>query len=137
MLTATPAFKDTPWFHIYNNGFTGKFNYGDCGPPKFTATANSLLFYGSVYGNPSFVLYQRDKDHVADPLSILWYESAVEGSWYHDLPWDRDFPDENSAWVSMRSTWIDPEGLFVGMKAGRMTGHQTRTLQCSVVFSFS
>jgi hypothetical protein len=83
------------------------------------------------------VLYQRDKDHVADPLSILWYESAAEGSWYHDLPWDRDFPDENSAWVSMRSTWIDPEGLFVGMKAGRMTGHQTRTLQYSVGFSLS
>lgn len=128
MLTAMPTFKDTAWFHIYNNGMTGKFNYGDCGPPKFTATANSLLFYGNGFKNPSYILYQRDRPDAADPLSILWYNPNIEGSWFYDLPLDRDFPDLNTAWVSMRSSWTDSNGLFVAMKAGRGSGHQTRML---------
>ncbi|KAL0938150.1 uncharacterized protein CTRU02_207881 [Colletotrichum truncatum] len=36
---------------------------------------------------------------------------------------DREFPDNAGAWVSMRSTWSDPEGLFIAMKAGSMIGH--------------
>ncbi|QGA19359.1 hypothetical protein EYB26_007048 [Talaromyces marneffei] len=125
MLTSNSAFKNTSWFHIYNNGLTEKFNYGDCGPPKFTATANSLFFYGTAFNNPSYILYQHDRPDAPDPLSMLWYNPRIEGSWFYDLPLDREFPDPNSAWVSMRSSWTDIKGLFVAMKAGRGLGHQT------------
>lgn len=31
---------------MYGSGFVEKFNYGDCGPNKYTATANNLIFLG-------------------------------------------------------------------------------------------
>lgn len=126
MLTASPAFRNTSLFHIYNNGFTEKFNYGDCGPAKITATANALFLYGRHYAEPLFTLYQRDKLEAADPLAVLWYDPEVTGSWWSDLPLDRSFDDPQGAWVSMRSSWTDPSGLFVAMKGGKNNGHSSR-----------
>lgn len=126
MLTANPAFRETGMFHIYNYGMTDKFNYGDCGPLKLTATANALLFYGIEFNMPLYTLYQRDRLDASDPLAMLWYSPHVTGSWYHELPLDRAFSDPQGAWVSMRSSWTDPSGVFVAMKAGRMVGHATR-----------
>jgi hypothetical protein len=128
MLTTNPAFKDTGLFHIYNFGMTEKFNYGDCGPSKITATANSLLFYGDQFELPMYTLYQRDKLDAADPLSMFWYNPGINGSWFHQLSLDRNFADVNDAWISMRSSWTDPSGLFVAMKAGRMSGHRSRMI---------
>lgn len=133
MLTANTAFQDTGIFHIYNYGMTQKFNYGDCGPPKITATANSLLFYANELNRPLYTLYQRDRPDAADPLAMLWYNPHVAGTWYHELPLDREFPDPRGAWVSARSSWTDPLGLFVAMKAGQMVGHATR--QCDLLLS--
>ncbi|KZL84073.1 hypothetical protein CI238_10099 [Colletotrichum incanum] len=113
LLTASAGFQNTSLFHIYNYGMTEKFNYGDCGPVKLTATANALLFYGKEYADPMPILYQRDRLDAADPLSLLWYRPDVSGDWYYGLPLDRNFPDRADAWVSMRSTWTSPEGLFV------------------------
>jgi len=135
MLNTSAAFKDTGIFHIYNYGMTEKFNYGDCGPPKITATANSLLFYANELNRPLYTLYQRDRPDAADPLAMLWYNPNVTGTWYHELPLDREFPDPRGAWVSMRSSWTDPlGGTFVAMKAGRMVGHATR--KCLPCLSF-
>jgi hypothetical protein len=121
-----PAFQNTGFFYIYSNGMTGSFNYGDCGPAKLTATANSLFFYAACFNNPMYSLYQRDRLDAPDPLTMLWYHPNTTGSWYHELPLDKAFMDPESAWVSMRSSWTSPDGLFVAMKGGRMTGHQTR-----------
>ncbi|KAK2036171.1 hypothetical protein LZ31DRAFT_571535 [Colletotrichum somersetense] len=125
ILTASSGFQNTSFFHMYNYGMTEKFNYGDCGPAKLTATANALLFYGDEFRDPMPILYQRDRLSAADPLSILWYRPDVTGDWFHELPLDRDFPDRAGEWVSMRSSWKNPEGLFVGMKAGHMIGHSS------------
>ncbi|KAK4192387.1 hypothetical protein QBC35DRAFT_469728, partial [Podospora australis] len=125
MLDSHPAFRETGFFHIYNQGITDKFNYGDCGPSKITATANSLFFYSTVYNIPEYALYQRDRPDAADPLTMLWYEPGTSGEWYKNLPLDRSFSDIKNAWVSMRSSWTDPNGVFVAMKAGRLSGHAT------------
>jgi len=126
MLTATSEFAKTGLFHIYNRGMTAAFNYGDCGPNKITATANALLFYGSKLQLPLYSLHQRDQLEAADPLSMFWYTSQISGTWYHNLPVFKSFPDVRGAWVSMRSSWADPDGLFVAMKAGKLLGHQAR-----------
>ncbi|PVI03407.1 hypothetical protein DM02DRAFT_640692 [Periconia macrospinosa] len=123
-LDASDAWSKTGLFHIYSSGPVGKFDYGDCGPAKITATANSLLFDGRQLQIPTYTLYQRDRDDVADPLSMFWYDSTVDGSWSDKLPLDRAFPDPRGAWVSMRSSWTDPEALFVAMKAGQLLEHQ-------------
>lgn len=125
-LNASSAWSQTGWFHIYNSGPVGKFDYGDCGPPKITATANSLLFYGQQLQISDYVLFQRDRNDAADPLSMFWYDSYVSGSWHEDLPLDKAFSDPRGAWFSTRSSWTDQNALFVAMKAGQLTGHQTR-----------
>ena len=125
-LAANPALKYTGNYHIYVTGNTGvKFDYGDCGPNKYTATANCLMFYGNQYNVPHLTLYQRDQKDAPDPLSMFWYNTKTTGEWYQDLPLDHNFPSLNESWVSMRSSWTDKNGVFVGMKAGRLTGHQT------------
>lgn len=57
ILDANPAFNLTGWFHIYGTGFVQKFNYGDCGPNKFVATANALFLYGNHFNRTSYHLY--------------------------------------------------------------------------------
>ncbi|KAH8821971.1 hypothetical protein F5884DRAFT_746259 [Xylogone sp. PMI_703] len=125
MLTVNPATINTSLAHIYNWGMTQKFNYGDCGPAKYTASANALFFYADQYHVPRYALYQRDRPDAPDPVSMFWYNPQVTGGWFVDFPLDRSFPCDNDAWVSMRSTWTDPAGLFAAMKAGKPTGHQT------------
>ncbi|KAH7382530.1 chondroitin AC/alginate lyase [Phaeosphaeria sp. MPI-PUGE-AT-0046c] len=124
-LNATNAWSRTGWFHIYNSGPVGKFDYGDCGPLKITATANSLLFDGNQLQIPAYTLFQRDRNDAADPLSMFWYDFNVEGTWHKDLPLDKAFSDPRGAWFSTRSSWTDPNALFVAMKAGQLSGHQT------------
>jgi hypothetical protein len=129
-LDVSSAWSRTGWFHIYNSGPVGKFDYGDCGPDKITATANSLLFDGSQLQIPAYTLFQRDRNDAADPLSMFWYDPEVDGTWYKDLPLDKAFSDSRGGWFSTRSSWTEPNALFVAMKAGQLTGHQTRESSC-------
>jgi hypothetical protein len=129
-LDASSAWSKTGWFHIYNSGPVGKFDYGDCGPPKITATANSLFYAGDQLHIPAYTLFQRDRDDAADPLSMFWYDTEVVGAWYKDFPLDKAFSDPRGAWVSTRSSWTEPNALFSAMKAGQLTGHQARESSC-------
>lgn len=52
LLTNNPNFNLTGLFHMYIYGNTYKFDYGDCGPNKYTASANPMLFYGDYYNGP-------------------------------------------------------------------------------------
>jgi len=38
---------------------------------------------------------------------------------------DHNFDDVDTAWVSMRTSWTDDDGMFVALKAGRLQGLQT------------
>lgn len=125
LLSANPAFNLSGLYHMYVYGNTYKANTGDCGPNKYTASANPLLFYGDQFGVPRYTLYQRDRPDSPDPLSMFWYNPQVTGGWYVGLPLDHSFSDPSDAWVSMRSSWTDTTGLFVSAKAGNLTGHQT------------
>lgn len=72
-----------------------------------------------------YSLYQRDRSDAAEPLALLWYNPDTAGDWWYNLDLDHHFPYEADAWVSMRSSWTDANGLYVAMKAGNLTGHQT------------
>lgn len=49
LLYGNPGMKYSGKYHMYVTGLEGLFNYGDCGPNKYTATANGLMFYGNQY----------------------------------------------------------------------------------------
>ncbi|KAK5193551.1 hypothetical protein LTR92_006922 [Exophiala xenobiotica] len=125
-LSANPAVNLTGLFRIYSQGMVDKFNYGDCGPDKITATANPLMFYGKHLGKPRWTQFQREQDDAADPLSMFWYDTTTpSGQWSDGLELDHYFSYVNTSWASMRSSWTDDNGLYVAMKASTLMGHQT------------
>jgi hypothetical protein len=110
---------------MYVTGMTSLFNYGDHGPNKFSTTANSMMFYGSAFGNAMLTLFQRDRIDASEPTGLFWYDPTVSGGWWDDLPLDHYFSNDTDSWASMRSSWTDNDGLYVAIKAGNNSGHQT------------
>ncbi|KAI6007225.1 chondroitin AC/alginate lyase [Pisolithus albus] len=131
LLDINPAYNLSSLFHMYGVGPGSLFNYGDTGPNKFTATANSLLFYGNYYNQPAYQLFQRDQADAPDPWSMFWYDPTVTGAFWDGLPLDHFFNNHTDQWASMRSSWTDENALFVAIKAGTLQGHQTHNdLDC-------
>jgi hypothetical protein len=131
LLNVNPAFQYSALFHIYGTGPGSLFNYGDTGPNKYTATANSLLFYGEQYNYPTYQLFQRDQVDASDPWSMFWYNPAVSGAFWDGLALDHFFDNSTDQWASMRSSWTDENALYVAVKAGTLQGHQTHNdLDC-------
>jgi len=125
LLSVNSDFWKTGYFHMYSFGPASLFGWGDSGPNKFTATANSLLLYGTEYDVPQYTLFQREQFDAAEPWSMFWYNPSVLGAFWDGLPLDRYFNNGSDQWASMRSTWTDENALFVGIKAGTDQGHQT------------
>jgi hypothetical protein len=84
-----------------------------------------MMFFGDQYDVPRYTLYQRERADAPEPLSMFWYNPQVSGDWWDGLPLDRSFTDTNDTWVAMRNSWTDPNGLYAGIKAGKLVGHQT------------
>ncbi|BGP31527.1 hypothetical protein JCM10296v2_003297 [Rhodotorula toruloides] len=125
MLDANPGMKLSATYHMYVTGMQGLFNYGDCGPNKYTATANGLMFYGNQYNMPVYTLFQRDRGDAPEPMSMLYYDPQVSGQFWDNLPLDHHFSNTTDGWFSARSSWTDNDGIYIAMKAGKLTGHQT------------
>ncbi|KIJ68204.1 hypothetical protein HYDPIDRAFT_106355 [Hydnomerulius pinastri MD-312] len=131
LLDVNPDFHLTGLYHMYATGPGSLFNYGDCGPNKYTATANSIIFYGQQYNMPQYQLFQRDQADAAEPWSMFWYNPAVSGAFWDGLALDHFFDNSTDQWASMRSSWTDENALYVAMKAGTLQGHQTHNdLDC-------
>ncbi|KIK56064.1 hypothetical protein GYMLUDRAFT_248066 [Collybiopsis luxurians FD-317 M1] len=125
------AYKLAGYSHMYGQGQTQMFAVGDTGPNKFSSTANSIFFFASQFNEPVLALYQRDQYDAPDPWSMFWYDASVQGAFWDGLPLDRSFDNEIDQWVSMRNTWTDMNGTFIGMKAGMNQGRQTHNdLDC-------
>ncbi|KAF5374994.1 hypothetical protein D9758_000444 [Tetrapyrgos nigripes] len=118
-------FYKTGDFHMYVQGLTSLFNWGDHGPNKFSATANGMILYASLFNQPQYALYQRDQHDAADPWNMFWYDPSVAGAFWDQKPLDAFFNNDLDQWVSMRSSWTDLTGTYVAMKAGMNQGHQT------------
>ncbi|BGP24134.1 heparinase II/III family protein [Rhodotorula toruloides] len=125
MLDANPGMKLSATYHMYVTGMQGLFNYGDCGPNKYTATANGIMFYGSQFNMPVYTLFQRDRGDAPEPMSMLYYDPQVTGQFWDNLPLDHYFSNTTDGWFSARSSWTDNDGIYIAMKAGTLTGHQT------------
>ncbi|KIY45778.1 hypothetical protein FISHEDRAFT_48820 [Fistulina hepatica ATCC 64428] len=125
LFTVNDAFSLTAKYHMYSQGATSLFNYGDCGPNKYSTTANALFLHSTIFDVPAYALYQREQYDAAEPWSMFWYDPTVSGAFWDGLPLDQFFDAELGAWCSMRSSWTDGNALYVAMKAGKDQGHQT------------
>jgi hypothetical protein len=125
LLNNNPNFYLTGQFHMSAYGPTSLFNYGDHGPNKFSTTANGMFFYAEQYNQPSYSLFQREQSDAANPWSMFWYDPTVSGAFWSGAPLDHFFDNHTDQWASMRSSWTDQHGLFLGIKAGMDVDHQT------------
>lgn len=50
---------------------------------------------------------------------------SVSGAFWTDLALDHVFDDPETSWASFRTSWTDNDGMYVAMKASKLTGHQT------------
>lgn len=122
---SNPGWSLTSLYHIYVQGMTSLFNYGDHGPNKYSTTANSLMLWGSLFKQPRYTLYQRDQYDASEPFSMFWYDPSVSGTWWDGLALDHYFPNSTDEWATGRSSWSDNSGTYWAMKSGSLTGHQT------------
>ncbi|THH10150.1 hypothetical protein EW145_g1518 [Phellinidium pouzarii] len=125
MLTNNPNFNFTGLFHLYVQGSTSLFNYGDHGPNKFSTTANSMIFMSEQFKNPIYALYQREQYDAPDPWSMFWYDPTISGAFWDGTALDYFFDNSTDQWTSMRSSFTDINALYVAMKAGQLVNHQT------------
>lgn len=131
LLKNNPNLNKTGLYHMYVTGPGSLFAYGDHGPNKFSTTANSILFYGDQLQHSEYVLFQRDQHDAPEPNSMFWYNPEVSGAFWDGMPLDHVFDNSTDQWASMRSSWTDEDALYVGIKAGTLTGHQTHNdLDC-------
>jgi hypothetical protein len=125
LLESNPTFNLTMLYHMYVTGATSMFDYGDCGPNKYSTTANPLIFYANQFNYPRAALFQRDRDDAADPWNMFWYQPNIAGAFWDGLPLDQFFVNSTDQWGSIRSSWTDANALYIAMKAGTLQGHQT------------
>lgn len=125
LLDTNANFKKTGEFHMYVSGPTSLFNYGDHGPNKFSTTANAMIFYASQFQDPEYALFQRDQRDAAEPWSMFWYDPTIAGAFWDGKALDSFFDNQLDQWASMRSSWTDGDALYVAVKAGNLTGHET------------
>lgn len=113
-LSEFPGFDETGLFPIYMNGaFDLSFNFSD-GDARFIR-APELFWMSDRFQEPAYNDYQQKSDrHGA--MDLLWYKPRKRRWRVKPLPLDRYF--QSAEVVSMRSEWNNPQGIFVGFKAG-------------------
>lgn len=125
MMDSAPQWNLTSLFHMNVQGQTSLFNYGDHGPNKYSSTANSLLLWSSIFQQPRYALYQRDRYDSSEPWSMFWYDPSLQGAWWDGLPLDGYFPNWDNEWAASRDSWTNLNGNYWAMKAGNLQHHQT------------
>ncbi|MGI8785727.1 MAG: heparinase II/III domain-containing protein [Acidobacteriota bacterium] len=114
-LSDIQGFADAGTFPIYVTGPTGRtFNFADGGDNPIRA--EEMFWLARRFDRPEYARYQASR---AEPnaLDLLWYDAGLlQGGESKPPPLDRYF--RGSEVVTMRSSWDDPEAMFVALKAG-------------------
>jgi len=106
-------------FPIYMTGPTGMYlNLADSGERNSRRTLPCLFWFSRTYINPLFAEAEHAEltKRSASPQHVVWY---VPRSAKKPAPRDLDRYFRGPVEVAVfRSSWDDPEALFVGIKAG-------------------
>lgn len=117
-LTAQPGMSITGYFPIYSAGPTGyMLNYADAGEKSKLGAPHTDMWLANIYNNnhfSDFVIEQLEK-MTANVYDVIWYRPYANSAAARDL--DKYFDGKVALFFS-RSSWSDPNGLWVGIKAG-------------------
>ncbi len=119
-LAEAPGYAATGYFPLYLTGPRGRtFNYADA--DDHIPWTTQMFWLARKFQQPVFAWYARETTKV-HPLDLLWFEAQGEGPRAAGLPLDRYFRGVEVA--TFRNSWDDPQGVFVGFKAGdNRAGH--------------
>jgi hypothetical protein len=113
-LANMPGFAGTGLFPLYLTGPAGRtFNYADGGDGAIRAP--ELFWLARRFHRPAYAAYER---RLASPhsLDLLWYDAALAGEKSPPLSLDRHFRGVEV--VTFRTSWNDPNALFLAFKGG-------------------
>ena len=113
-LSQISGFKETGLFPIYMSGAFGQaFNFAD--GTEYKVRASELFWMSDKFKIASYADFQQEVA-IPLPLDLIWYNPNWKYLNAEELPLDRYF--RGTEVVSMRSEWDNPQGIFVGFKAG-------------------
>ena len=119
-LAETPGYEATGYFPLYVTGPRDRtFNYADADDLIYWTT--QMFWLARRFQQPVFAWYacRITKVH---PLDLLWLTTPALSPREARLPLDRYFRGVEVA--TFRSSWDDPQAIFVGFKAGdNRAGH--------------
>jgi hypothetical protein len=125
-LSKRPGFMDTPAYLEFMTGPTGlAFNYSDSGQGGSLSPA--MFWFAQKSNNPS--LLWVEKDYLKqDDVSRFARNRVLPALmiWGIGIPLDKVTPPTKKLWVGqgkspvalMRSSWTDPNAVYVGFKTG-------------------
>lgn len=117
-LTAIQGLSETGNFPMYAAGPTGYFlNYADASEKSKLGAPVASMWLASAFQNDAFSDFVEDqlKTRNASVHHIIWYRPYSSSS--HTKSLDKYFGGDVSVFLS-RSSWTDPNALFLGAKAG-------------------
>ncbi|MCS7316191.1 MAG: heparinase II/III family protein [Bryobacteraceae bacterium] len=124
-LAAAPGFREAGRFRVYFSSPAGKtFNYADAGDA--IGSAEEMFWLARKFREPVYAWHQQQRleDPSARPgaLDLLWYQEEARTPQQAGWPLDALFRGVEVAFL--RSSWEDPDAVFVGVKAGDLkVGH--------------
>lgn len=124
-LSSRPGFREAGRFRVYFSSPAGKtFNYADGGDS--IGSAEEMFWLARKFGEPVYAWHQQQR--LADPatrptaLDLVWYQEEARTPQQARWPLDALFRGVEVAFL--RSSWEDPDAIFVGVKAGDLkVGH--------------
>jgi hypothetical protein len=117
-LTTIQGLSETANFPMYAAGPTGYFlNYADAGEKSKLGAPAASMWFASAFHNNSFSDFIEDqlKTRTAGVHHIIWYRPYTSSADTKSL--DKYFGGDVAIFLS-RSSWTDPNALFIGAKAG-------------------
>jgi len=117
-LTKLPGMNLTGYFPIYSAGPTGyMLNYADAGEKSKLGAPHPAMWLANVYNNDHFSDFVNEQlaTRTANVYDVIWFRPYANSAAQRDL--DKFFNGKVALFFS-RSSWTDPNGLWVGIKAG-------------------
>jgi len=124
-LSASEGFDQAGHFRVYFCGPSGRtFNYADAGDS--IGGAAEMFWLARRFQEPVYAWHQQQRLQAPqarpEALDLVWYRSEARGPRAAGWPLDALFRGVGVAFF--RSSWDDPNAIFVGVKAGDLkVGH--------------
>lgn len=117
-LSNAKGFDRAGRFRIYFSGPTGRtFNYADA--HDHVGTAAEMFWLARRFSEPVYAWQEQQLLKPAgrgDPLDLVWFQKKATSPQAAGWPLDAYFQGVNVAFL--RSSWTDPNAIFVGVKGG-------------------